>query len=55
MQRRVRGRALIFNNLYFTSNEVRIGSQQDRDDLEMLFKELNFDTICYNEQTAEVS
>lgn len=52
MQRRPRGRALIFNNERFHHLNERTGTQIDARKLETTFKKLGFVVELYNDYTA---
>jgi len=54
MSRRVRGRAVIINNMYFVNASPRDGSEKDVVDLKKLFEAIHFEVILHENKSAQV-
>jgi len=56
MSKSVRGRAVIINNEWYQEKEsYRPGSSIDRENLEILFTQLHFETEAWENKSAKVS
>ena len=54
MFQRVRGRAVIINNMHFVSAPTRLGSKNDVDDLKTLFSAIHFEVVLHEDKSVEV-